>query len=279
MALFTDDLIVFHDDNSVFSDKTFEANNYTRDTFTLVLSDTEDFLYLGLFKRFNAIYIETSTSNTNANTFTAEFSKDGGSFTALTEFKDDSKGFTRSGFLTWTRKQTDWDTTTINGEDLFWIRLRPSAAHSAGTIIAGLNIVFADDNDLLGEFRPINDFLASGDSSFITYHQSSRDNIVQMIRNRGNAKINTSNVIANITKWDILDFGEIREAAKFLALSKIFFAISDNVEDKWYQKYRDYNSFYQKAFDVFYLTLDQDDDGTVDEVERLTFKSLTVTRI
>lgn len=280
MPLFDKDLLVFHDNNTVFADVSFEANNYTRDSFGLELIAAEDFLYIGLFKRFNAVYIEMSTVNTNANTFsTAAFSKDGGSFTALTEFKDDTKGFTRSGFISWTRKQTDWDKTTINGEDLFWVRLKPSADHISTTAIQGLNIVFSDDNELLGEFRTINDFLATGDTSFITYHQAARDHIVQMIRNRGKSKTDTSNNLSNITKWDLLDKEEIAQAAKHLALSKIFFSVSDGPDDKWYQRYRDHESFYNRAFDVFFLTLDKDDDGTVDTNERLVTTPLRIQRV
>lgn len=278
MALFTKDLIVFHDNNSSFSDKSFEANDYTRDTFGLDLVSADDYLYLGLFKRFSAAYVQTFTVNTVSNTFTAEFNN-GTTWVTLAQFKDDSQGFTRSGFLTWTRNQTDWALSTVNSEELFWIRLRPSADHDTNTVIKGLNIVFADDNDLVGEFREINQFLSEGDSSFITYHQSARDHMIQMIRNRGKLKVNTSSTLANITKWDILDIDEIREASKHKALSQIFFQASDNIEDKWYQKYTDHLQFYNNAFDVFYLTLDKDDDGQVDDAERLAIKSLTITRL
>jgi len=278
MALFTDDLIVFHDNNSVFSDKSFEANDYTRDPFTLDLVAAEDFLYIGLFKRFNAIYIELKTVNQTANTFTAEFN-DGTNWVALAQFKDDSQGFTRSGFLTWTRAQTNWAANEVNSETLFWIRLKPSVDHEATTDIQGLNTVFADDNDLNGEFEGVDQFLSDGKISFINYHQSARNHIIQMIRNRGKLKTNTSNLITNISKWDILDKDEIKEAAKHRVLSQIFFNKSDNTEDKWYQQYNDYNGFYNKAFDVFFLTLDKNDDGKVDDSERLAIKSLTITRL
>ena len=103
--------------------------------------------------------------------------------------------------------------------------------------------------------------------------------MIKMIRNRGKLKVDTTNKLANITKWDILDIDEIREASKHKTLSQIFFEASDSVEGKWYQRYQDHLSFYNKAFDIFYLTLDRDDDGTVDDTERMAIKSLTVTRI
>jgi hypothetical protein len=277
MAIFNDDLIVFHDDNSVFSDKSFEANEYIRDSFALELDSSDDYLYLGLYKPFDRVYVEMATAATSANTFTAEY-YNGTAFTAISEFVDESKGFTRSGFIKWKRDQTDQAKTTINSEELYWIRLRPSVTHDVGTIIQGLNIVFADDNDLLGEMRTLTKYLASGDTTFITYHESARKQIVQSIRNRGSRKKSLT-INKNITKWDILDAGEISEAAKHLALSKIFFAISDNPEDKWYQRYLDNRRMYEAAFNLFYLTLDTDDDGVVDGAERLGIRRIQVNRV
>ena len=277
MAIFNDDLIVFHDDNSVFLDRTFEANEYIRDSFALELDSSDDYIYLGLYKPFDRVYVEMSTAVTTANTFSAEYFN-GTIFTTIEEFVDESKGFTRSGFIKWRRDQTDQAKTTVNNEELFWIRLRPSSTHDVGTIIQGLNIIYADDNDLEGELRTISEFLASGDTSFITYHESARKQIVQSMRNRGQRK--TSNtIIKNITKWDLLDAGEVNEAAKHLALSKIFFSASDNSEDKWYQRYLDHRRMYESAFNLLYLTIDSDDDGVVDASERLQLRRVTIQRI
>lgn len=156
--------------------------------------------------------------------------------------------------------------------------------------IQGMNIVYADDTQLLSEVRVMNDFLAEGDSSFIAYHVAARDEIVQTLRNGGNVKQLTNDTFLpgssiqgikriQMSKWDILDIGEISQAAKYLALSKVFFDVSENVEDKAYQRYRDYEGSYGAAFKLFYMSLDFDDDGNIDEQERLALNDVTVNKV
>lgn len=148
----------------------------------------------------------------------------------------------------------------------------------------GMNIVFSDDNQLAGEIRTIQDYRFEEDSSFIAYQVSARDEIVQTLRNGGSSKIKDLNNIdflpnsvyatktikrENITKWDILDVGEITQASKYLALSKIFFDVSENVDDKQYARYRDYEGMYGASFKTYYLSLDKDDDGNIDNSEKM----------
>ncbi len=108
------DLFIKHDDDSSFSDFSVEGRNYLRDTFDIVLT-TADFLYVGLFKPFDRIFIEMNTANTNSATLTGEF-YNGTSFTALSNYEDATNALTRSGFMRWDRSQTDWAETTIDGD-------------------------------------------------------------------------------------------------------------------------------------------------------------------
>jgi len=102
--------------------------------------------------------------------------------------------------------------------------------------------------------RNIDALKAKGDNSFIAYHVASRNEIIQSLRNGGYSK-RFDDMAANITKWDILDLGEIRQASKYLALAKICFDISLNVDDKFYSKFRDYEGMFGAAFKLFYLKL------------------------
>ena len=279
MAIFDKDLIVFHDDNSVFADKSFEANNYITDSFALELDSANDYIYIGLFKPFDNLYVEMSTAATSANTFTAEY-YNGTAFTAVSNFVDSSKGFTRSGFLRWS-KGTDWASTIINSETLFWIRLRPSVTHDVGTIVQGLNTVFSDDNDLAEDYRDINSFLCSPDVSFIATHQSVRKDIIQKIRNQGTIKTNsaTSSALAEITQWDLLNIDQLRSASKYYVLEKVFFNSSDSVDGKYFQLSRDYKIKGDEAFNLFLLTIDKDNDGTLDSNESQPITYAKVTRL
>ena len=59
----------------------------------------------------------------------------------------------------------------------------------------------------------------------------------------------------DITKWDILDINQIKEAATFKSMATIFFNESRNNDDKEYQNYRDYNGRFGQSFKLFYLSL------------------------
>jgi hypothetical protein len=276
-------LTIFHDDNSVFADHSEAMLDYGRDIASVELVSAEDRFYIGFEKPINTFYVELSVANTNANTFTAEY-YNGTAFTALAKFKDDSLGFTRSGFMRWDRNQTDEVVNTINGTELFWYRFTPSADHSVGTALAGINLVFADDEDLRGEIPEIAQFRNSGESSFILVHQAARNDIIQELRNKGRLKSksvssSTLRQLQNIDQWDLLDKMEVRSSAKYLALSKIFFNLSDRLDDKHYQRSLDYNNKFKEAFDLYWLSLDLDDDGIVDNSERLITQRTVVTRV
>lgn len=263
------DLKVFFDDNSVFSDYSLEMQTYMKDTATIEMVAAEDYLYLGLYKPFQQVYPELGTANTNAATFTAEY-YNGTTWTALSNFVDDSKGFTRSGFLKWDLAQTDWTAIAVNSEEQYWIRLRPSVDLTS-VVLNGLNVVFADDYDMEEGYANLDDLKASASESLIKYHQSARNEIIQLIRNAGYTKTNVN--LMNITKWDILNPDEIREAAKWKALELFFFELSNEVGDKYDQLANKCATKFASAFNLYLFTLDSDDDGVADtgEVNSVNF--------
>lgn len=258
-------LFVFHDDNASFTDHSSKAADYTRDTFSLDLSSTEDYLYIGFTKPFSSVYAELTTANLNANTLTAEI-YDGSSFTAIS-LDDESEGLTRSGFLFW--DSASMKSTTIDGQAAFWIRLRPSADHSA-TTVRGLNVVFSDDTLLKQEFFEVDDeqILPPGETSHIMTHVAVRNRIMQKLRNTGYVKwVNGDSTTprkVKLDQWDILDLFEFRQAATYMALSKIYFNLSDGTDDNWIAKHREYEDLAEEQFALALSTIDEDNDGLVD---------------
>ena len=259
-------LTVLHDDNSVFANYTREAVDFTRDPFSAALVSAEDYLYVGYTKPFGSTFTELTTPNTNSNEFTAEY-WDGTAWASL-DLHDETNGFTRSGFMTWDK--SDMNSTTVNSLDRYWIRLRPDADHSA-TTFRGLNLVFSDDSTMKNEFFEIDNssLLPSGESSHITTHVAARNTIIQQLRNQGYIKDNATTGEANMNQWDLHDVYEVRQAAMYLALSKIFFNLSDSVDDNWWQKYREYNDKYEESMRLARLSFDLDDDGTEDDNEQV----------
>jgi len=168
--------------------------------------------------------------------------------------------------------------TTINSTELFWYKVTSSVTTSA-TVFTGINIIFADDNDLKKEYFEISDFLPSGQASHILTHMSVRDHIINTLRRDGKYSYNsTDTIVKKTTPWDLLDFSEVRLAATYLALSKIFNNVSDQIDDVYRQKSSYYMSLFNDAMKVLYLSLDTDDDGVLDADEREVDNSLRLFR-
>ena len=260
------DLFFYYDKNMVISDYSQKARDYLRDSFTIDFVGAEDSFYIGLYKPFDWVYMELLTEALTDSELVYEYSN-GAGFSGLNVF-DDTIGFQRSGFINW-NKPSDWKAQAINGQELYWVKITSPVNFSIA--IQGCNIVFADDNDLEQECRDIKDYLYKNDKSFIAYHVSTRNDIIQRLRNGGDKKLVNENTVnekfENITKWDLLDIGEIRSAAKYLCLSKIFFDVSENVDDKAFSKYKEYMAQFGDAFELFFLSIDKNDDGQVDIVK------------
>ena len=92
---------------------------------------------------------------------------------------------------------------------------------------------------------------------------------MQRLRNQGYIKIDSDNNFENMTQWDLMDSFEVRLASTMLTLSKIFFNLSDSLEDNWWIKYQEYEKKFERILAGWAkLTFDEDDDGEIDELEQ-----------
>lgn len=243
-----------------------EAFDFTRDAFQITFT-TSDYLYIGYSKPINSIYYQFNTSNLNQNTIAAEY-YNGSSWVSLSNYYDDTKGFTRSGFMTWDRNQTSQSSNTINDIVSYWIRLKPNANQTQTTIQA-INFVFADDQDLLFEVPEITDSNhLAGKASHILTHVAVKNQIIQELNNKDFKKNNISTGLKeDLNCWDILDVNQLKQAAIFLALSKIYFNFNDSADDKYSQKSNYYLNQYKSAIELSRLSLDSNGDGKADVTE------------
>lgn len=271
-------LTVYHDNDGVYEDLSLDAFDFSRDAFSVSLNKDTSYLYLGFYKPINSVFVQINTANTNANSFSAEYYT-GSSWTALSNFYDDTKGFIRSGFISWDRNQVSQESNLVNGTRMYWIRLRPSVTHSS-TIMQALSFVFCDDSDLTYEVPEITDTNhLAGKTSHILTHVAVRNEILQSLNNKDYKKTNpTTGLKEDLTCWDILDLHQLKQACIFLALSKIYYNFSDSIDDKYYQKYKDYYSKFKSSFELSQLALDTDDDGIKDDEETQT-ESFSIKRI
>jgi hypothetical protein len=278
MIKINEKLTVLHDNNSVFSDFSNELVGFDRDSASFTFVTAEDSIYVGFYKPINVFYTEFTTANTNAATLTVKY-YNGTTFTACAGLHDDTDGLTRSAFVKWDRNQTTEATTTINSTVLFWYKIDLSV-DSSSMVIAGLNLVFSDDQDLKREIYEISKYLPSGVSTHILSHVSARDEIIQNLNIIGKSKVDgTSGWVEGITSFDLLDISEVKLASTYLALSKIMFAASDEVDDTYSFKAQKYENLAKNIVNNIRIKTDSDDDGLDDESENTTSLSGTIRRL
>ena len=264
-------LTVLHDDNASFLEYSDELLQYDRDTAAITMVAADDFIYIGFYKAINNIYVEMATANANAATATVKY-YNGSAFTAVSNQFDDTKAFTRSGFIRWDRgidASTNLEAaTTVNGESKFWYQIAVSADTSA-MVFNGLNIVFSDDQDLKRVLYEHGKYLPTGEATHILSHVSARDEIVQTLNLQGKYKVDAVNgYYKDISAFDLLDISEVKLASTYLVLSNIFMSVSDQVDDQYLQKSQIYRNMYNKIINVMKLNVDRDDDGKQDKQER-----------
>lgn len=268
---------VLFDDNGVFSDISTSMLNFGADTESLVIVAAQDKLYFGREKPFRAVYVELGTANTNASVMTVKYyDEDAAAFTSVTDLVDETKGFTRSGFIQFQNPASDtssvtWAETAVNSVTRYWIQITFSANFSVGTTIKGMNLVYSDDNDLKRVYDGVSSYFRTGTSTGILYHEQARKEIINALRKDGKFKIriNDNAEVAQLDEWDFHNIEEVNLWSTYLALSYIFDNISIATDDKNSVLS---NKFYNKAQamkQAYYLTLDKDDDGIVDTGERL----------
>lgn len=264
-------LYVFHDDDSSFVDLSQDAADFVRDNFSLTLT-TADYLYIGYDKPISTVYTEIITPDSGSAGISGEY-WDGTAWQPLA-ITDDTKDFSRSGYITWDKSLLD--STEINSQTAYWVRLSTTADSSAMSF-RGINLIFADDADLKREFFEIDNanLLPPGEASHVVHHVAARNYIVQRLVNLDYIKYDANNTRVGMTYWDLHEITEIRQAAAFLALAKLFFNISDNPEDTWWAKYREYQDKFEESFKVARLSFDTDDDGLVDDDENLKIRKVT----
>lgn len=268
---------VKHDDSG-FTDISSDVDDFVRDE-VLVQLKTTSTLYVGYRKPFNFFFMSFLIVNDVSNTLTLQYHNlTNDVLTDVPNLDEDTEGFTRDAFIKFDRPEkdstaaTDWKKTTIDGKELFWLVITTSDNHNVLTKINGIGILFADDQDLIEERRNIVSKHATNERTltWVAKHQAARKEIVQAIRNQGKSKIRVGSVLEpsrfmDITEFDFLRLDQIREAAKWLCLAKIFQnELSDASDDKWMALGDSFEEKYSDAFDLFLLSLDTDDDGEED---------------
>lgn len=242
---------------------------FGRDNQTLTFTTLEDYFYIGFSKPINAVYwdiiAEPSDAHDSHDISTVEYWN--GAWTAVSDLSDDTLGLHRAGFIRWDKDVTDQVENTVDSSTMYWYRIN-SNEDRVNVEISGINLVFSDDYELSLEQPYISnsEFLGAEDSHIKT-HQAVKKEIIQKFRNKNYTKIDSDGNPQDINVWDLHDIDEIGLAATYLALSKIYFQMSDNPEDVWGSKSKVYEDKFNKYINIARLSLDTNDDGVEDSGE------------
>lgn len=263
-------LNVIYSDGAAETNYSKEAMDFKRDTFTITLT-TDDFIYIGYRKPINALYVAMTALNAVTSSLSLEYYSTSG--WAALHACDDTKAFSRNGFITWDRPEDPAD-LTVAGIEACWIRIAANDDIDPVTFQA-INLIFADDNDMCDEVPSLLDpcFYPQGQSSHLLQHVATKQYIMNRLKARGYIK-NTEDGLANIDEWDVLDIYDLKLAATYYSISQIYFNLSDDIDDQYWVKYQEYKNKFEEAFGAGLLQIDLDDDGVADIQEKRSIRTI-----
>ena len=189
---------------------------------------TSDYLYMGYTKPQKNYFIELKTPNSVALSLSAEMWN--GTAWVNCPLIDETKGLKKSNFVYLGDEAYGSKATTVNSISAHWYRFKVSVNTSA-MVITGINCLFCGEDDLKNHEPSLSNFYPKGITSHILSLVAARDFILRKINNSGFFKykiidplIANENYIStqNFTQFDVFDIDEIRDAAVFYALHKIF---------------------------------------------------------
>jgi hypothetical protein len=122
---------VFRYDGSAYEDNSAEADSLGGSPFT-ALEDTNDILYLGKNTKFKEVYFDLQT-NGDYTGIAWEY-WDGDSWASLT-VSGNGANLSQDGPVSFT-PPNDWAKTTVNGQNLYWIRVTATGVTTAATVNA-----------------------------------------------------------------------------------------------------------------------------------------------
>lgn len=248
---------------STYSDNKVALGQPAFNTASITL-DTTDYIYIGYYKPINQVYLDIPTPNTVSSIVTLEY-WNGSTWDEVQDI-DGTLDLTKSGLIQWAAL-SDWEANEVDSSSQYWLRLSTDTLHTEATYNF-IGLVFSDDNDLLIQVPYILDSnMLNDELSHFKYHIAARDRIVQAMTKKGYLKRDSSGDLQSITAWDLLDIGEVRQAASQLALYYIYFNASDNPEDHWMDKADKFLQSYEELINLSRLSVDTDDDGVKDDHE------------
>ena len=267
--------VLLESSGGIFTDFTDDMWTYQRDTRDITI-DTTDKFWIGFEKPITTIYPYMDTVSSVVNAMTVKYFN-GTEYVDTTGLYDGTKGLTRNGFISWDVNQNSTEPnkfsgspnqvmSTVNGLEQFWYEITMSMTTSQ-IVMQGLNLIFADTEDLKLEFPEIATVIDTSilKGNEIMIYESTRIDLVRTVRSRPNLKYTYDSTrdlkIEPLNQWDILNIEEMNAAARNLSISKIYRAVSNNPSDDWSQRAAYYKERSDEFLEGALLTIDFLGDG------------------
>ena len=224
-------------------------------------------------KALNAIFVYVvNASPVDVTDLNVTGTNPDGSAITISNLVDDTKGLTQSGFIYWSVETNT--NLTVNAGDIFTYVFEPNGDLGADTELGGLNLLFCDKFDLLREYPDLNNLLelendAAIDTKLIRIMEATRNDIAANLSNspirKRDSQFNLVDVELN--RWDLLQIDEVKTAAVYLTLAKLFSFASDNPGDIYSLKASNYRAKGESLFESTNLSIDFNDNGSLDIYE------------
>ena len=238
-------------------------------------------LYVGYYKPISYLYLNLIHPHGHPNDEHVLILAywNGSDWDSVRGLKDFTFGLTRSGFVSWAKNQAGEQKTEVDSEELYWYRLTLNQPEEI--IFKGIGPLFSDDQDLIGVYPDIMNKLPTGQTSFIRFHDEAVKDIVKDLRKIGlviDGNRLDSSARKQIDAYDLLDKHEVREAAKYFTLSKIFSWLSDQTGDKWEQLAAKFESEAAGSMTPL-ITIDVNDNGLLEDYEKADPQPIIIGRL
>ncbi len=226
-----------------------------------------DKFYIGFPGQFASRYFKIGTANSNSQTFTLK-TFNGTDFQPVKDFVDQTNGLKKSGWMHWDNRD-DWVKSSqapINDKELFWAELTVSGDLSAGTTLESVINLFSDDTDLSVYYSTlVSDprFLPDGQSDFLPQHEAAKNLVVLRLKQRK----------LIVFEHQIIDPNTVNVAAVH-ACAKYIYGGLDGSEEILALK-KDAEDDFDNEINSTRLSVDQNEDGKVDEAEKRDVSSET----
>lgn len=132
--------------------------------------------------------------------------------------------------------------------------------------------LFSSDGDLITWEPDIMKYVKSGRNTYKDIHREAQEQIIYWLDREGYVNVYGR----KYNKFDIIDFSEVNEWSAFLALSIIYWGISNKTDDVFLNKHFEFLKKAQEARSRAVLRLDTNEDGKIDLGEDVDIRFGTV---